>query len=92
MNDSESFITFRKGKPLGHAESVESYLEPTEQFNINKSSSQKTANKTETMAHDLPSHLQEMYEKNSLDLSADEKVKFKQVLSEFSDVFSQDDF
>ena len=92
VNDSESFITFRKGKPLGHAESVESYLEHREKFNINKSSSQETANQTETMAHDLPNHLQEMYEKNSSDLSADEKVKFKQLLSEFSDVFFQDDF
>ena len=78
VNDSESFITFRKGKPLGHAESVESYLE---KLNINKSSSQETANQTETMAHDLPNHLQEMYEKNSSDLSADEKVKFRRLLS-----------
>ena len=92
VNNSESFITFRKGKPLGHAESVESYLEPREKFNINKSSSQETANQTETMAHDLPNHLQEMYEKNNSDLSADEKVKFKQLLSGFSDVFFQDDF
>ena len=85
-------ITFRKGKPLGHAESVKSYLEPREKFNINKYSSQETANQTETMAHDLPNQLQKMYEKNSSDRSADEKVKFKLLLSEFVDVFSHDDF
>ena len=86
VNDSESFITFRKGKPLGHAESVESYLKPREKFNINKYNSQEKG------THDLPNHLQEMYEKNSSDLSADEKVKFKQLRSEFLDVFSKDHF
>ena len=89
---TESFITFRKGKPLSHAESVELYLEPREKFNLNKSSSQETAKPAETKANDLPKHLHEMYEKSSSDLSAVEKIKFKQLLSEFSDVFSLDDF
>ncbi|MCG8035188.1 MAG: DDE-type integrase/transposase/recombinase [Candidatus Thiodiazotropha taylori] len=33
-----------------------------------------------------------MYESNISELSADEKIRFKQLLSEFSDVFSKDDF
>ena len=41
VNDSQSFTTFRQGKPVGHAESAETYLEPREKFDIHKSESQE---------------------------------------------------
>ena len=92
VNDSQSFITFRRGKPIGHAESVDTYLEPREKFDINKSSSQETGCQAEGMAQELPPHLQEMYDKNISELSKDEQIKFKSLLYEFSDIFSKDEF
>ena len=41
-------------------------------------------------ACELPPHLQEMYEKNSSELSSDEKFKFKTLIYVFSDIFSKD--
>ena len=43
-------------------------------------------------ACELPPHLQEMYEKNSSELSSDEKFKFKTLIYVFSDIFSKDNF
>ena len=92
VNDSQSFITFRKGKPVGYAESAETYLEPREKFDINKSESREAGCQAGMATCELPPHLQEMYEKNSSELSSDDKFKFKTLLYEFSDIFSKDNF
>ena len=41
---------------------------------------------------DLPAHLRQMFSDNISDLSDNQKSKFKNLLSEFADVFSKDDF
>ena len=93
VNDSQSFITFRRGKPICHAESVDTYLKPRKKFDINKSQIlQETGCQAEGMAQELPPHLQKMYDKNISELSKDEQIKFKSLLYEFSDIFSKDEF
>ena len=41
---------------------------------------------------ELPEHLQTMYDKNISSLSQDQQIAFKNLLIEFPDVFSRDDF
>ena len=41
---------------------------------------------------EMPSHLQKMYLENISELSHDQKSKSKKLITEFSDVFSKDDF
>ena len=92
VNDSQSIITFCKGKPVGYAESAETYLEPREKFFIHKSESQEAGCQTGMGACELHLHLQEMHEKNSSELSSDEKFKFKTLHYKLSDIYSKDNF
>ena len=99
INDSDFFVTYKKGKMIGHAEnairvketddmgSPESHL-GTEQAHVYQAQDIQT----EGVNQDIPSHLQQMYLENISELSDDQKSKFKELIIEFSDVFSKDDF
>ena len=99
INDSDFFVTYKKGKMIGHAEnairvketddmgSPESHL-GTEQAHAYQAQDIQT----ERVNQDIPSHLQQMYLENISELSDDQKSKFKKLIIEFSVVFSKDDF
>ena len=40
----------------------------------------------------MPTHLKQMFSDNNSELSDEQKLKFKNLISEFADIFSQDDF
>ena len=72
INDSDSFVTFKKGKSIGYAESAELVTEFTVHSHINQAT-QNGAKQEDPVAQDLPEHLQQMYKDNISDLSANEK-------------------
>ena len=86
INDSDSFVTFKKGKSIGHAESAELVIENPEHSTVN-SATQNGAQHSNPVTKDLPEHLKQMYSDNNSDLSAKEKLQFKELLCEYQDVF-----
>ena len=91
INDSDSFVTLKKGKSIGHAEPAELAFPDTEHSTVN-SATQKGAKHSNPATQNLPEHLQQMYADNISDLSDNEKLQFKELLIEYQDVFSKDDF
>ena len=99
VNDSNFFVTFKKGKKIGHAEAAtqispeqaqvlqSSNLGPTE-----RPQSQEAQVQTDKEDTDMPAHLKQMFLDNNSELSDEQKLKFKNLISEFADIFSQDDF
>ena len=86
INDSNSYITFRKGKPIGHAESAALVIDEIHNCNILKTNFQliqESEDHKDSGINELPDHLKNMYENNIPELSTDEKLKFKNLLSEF---------
>ena len=67
-------LPLRKENPLdiGHAESAELVTEFTEHSDTNQAT-QNGAKQKDPVAQDLPKHLQQMYEDNISDLSANLK-------------------
>ena len=72
-------------------ESAELVTEYTEHSDINRAS-QNGTKLNDPASQDLPEHLQRMYEDNISDLLVSEKLQFKELLLEYQDVFSTDDF
>ena len=103
INDSDTYVTFKKDKATGLAEAIsitEDHVihKSVVQLNIEDTSAdshyshQQSAKHEETECHKLPEHLQSMYENNISDLSEDQKLTFKKLLSDFPDIFSKNDF
>ena len=99
VNDSNFFVTFKKGKKIGHAEAA-TQISP-EQAQVLQSSnlgprerpqSQEAQVQTDKEDTDMPAHLKQMFLDNNSELSDEQKLKFKNLISEFADIFSQDDF
>ena len=107
INDSDFFVTYKKGKTVGHAE----YATPVKEnedistgdqtgperahvYQCKNDNLQSQAQDPQAdMGHqDMPSHLQKMYLENISELLDDQKSKFKKLITEFLDVFSKDDF
>ena len=91
VNDSDSYVTFKKGKSIGHAESAELVHNNVEHFDISKTT-QSGAEQACTAIQNLPKHLEQMYSDNISNLSEKEKLQFKELITENQDVFSKDDF
>ena len=91
INDSDTFVTFKKGKSIGHAEPAERVVVQPEYNTINQAKHTGT-NQTETATQDLPAHLKQMFDDNISNLSESEKLQFKELLIEYQDTFSKDDF
>ncbi|MCG8044069.1 MAG: hypothetical protein JAY66_00010, partial [Candidatus Thiodiazotropha taylori] len=92
VNDSNSFVTFKKGKSIGQAESAE-LVQDSEYFTVARSEQvQDAGDQEDPDVQQLPQHLQSMYDKSISGLSVHQKMEFKQFLCEFQDVFSKDDF
>ena len=103
VNDSEHFVTFKKGLKIGHAESAIAIpnQEATDTLTDSQPSSTSEQNNSEGLpAHlrqtseqndtgDLPAHLRQMFSDNISDLSDNQKSKFKNLLSQFADVFQK---
>ena len=96
VNDSNFFVTFKKGKKIGHAEAA-IQISP-EQAQVLQSSnlgprerpqSQEAHVQTDKEDTDMPAHLKQMYLDNNSELSDEQKFKFKNFISEFADIFSQ---
>ncbi|MEW8187006.1 MAG: reverse transcriptase domain-containing protein, partial [Candidatus Thiodiazotropha endolucinida] len=95
INDSNSYITFRKGKSIGHAESAAVVTDEIRNCNIFKTNVQliqEPEDHKDSGINELPDHLKNMYESNISELSTNEKLKFKNLLSEFPDIFAKNDF
>ena len=94
VNDSNHFVTFKKGMKIGHAESALAIpsQEASENLNVFQADTQPPAASEQNDTEDLPAHLRQMFSDNISNLSEDQKLKFKNLLSEFSDVFAKDDF
>ncbi len=88
VNDSDTFVTFRKGKIVGNAESADLVGggTGTEVYSDNQNTVEPN-----TVQPDLPDHLVDMYEKACVDLSDHECAQFKRLLSEFPSVFASSD-
>ena len=100
INDSDKYLTYKKGKTIGHAESAVSVADP-EKVNILKCAtdtaheeqqSQQPNECSDERVQGIPTHLQQMYLDNISKLSEDQKTKFKTLLSKYADIFSKDDF
>ena len=92
VNDSEHYVTFKKGSKIGHAESEiqMSNQETPEAFNVFHTASQpSSAEQNDTKVQDQPAHLRQMYSDNVSDLSNRQKSKFENLLSESPAVFFQ---
>ena len=87
INESDKYVTFKKGSLIGHAESADLVPDAMVNCDINRCAEQNV-----NEAQELPEHLKKMYEDNISELSSEEKQQFKNLLIEFSDVFSKSDF
>ena len=86
-------MTFRKGKSVGHAEPADKLPAEAPTFNVFKTDIEQQGSKGhDTLGAQLPEHLKDMYRDNITELSDEQRLKFKQLLLEFPDVFSKDDF
>ena len=110
VNDSEHFVTFKKGLKIGHVESAIAIpnQEAPDTLNVFQTDSQPSSsseqnnseglpahlrqNSEQNDTEDVPAHLRQMFSDNITNLSDNLKSKFKNLLSEFVDVFSKDDF
>ena len=93
VNDSEFFVTLKKGKVIGHAEPAVQVPVP-EQARISKVSShaQRSGEQNGARGCSIPAHLQQMLSENTSGLTETQKSKFQNLILEFSDIFSKDDF
>ena len=93
VNDSEFFVTLKKGKAIGHAEPAVQVPVP-EQARISKVSphAQGPGEQNGTEGCSIPAHLQHMLSENTSGLTEIQKSKFQNLTLEFSDIFSKDDF
>ena len=100
VNGSDKYLTYQKGKTIGHAESVVSIADP-EQVNILKCATdtaheeqqlQQPNECSDERVQGIPTHLQQMYLDNISELSENQKTKFKTLISKYADVFSKVDF
>ena len=87
INDSDIYITFRKGKHIGQAEPA-CLSETTSAGKDIYSVSRTTVSSNNS---DLPDHLTEMYKTACVGLSSSEQNQFKELLLEFPTVFSKND-
>ena len=93
VNDSNSYMTFKKGKSVGHAEPADTLPNEAPSFSVFKTNTeQQEASDHATMGAQLPNHLKDMYKDNISELSDEHKLQFRKLLLEFPDVFSKDDF
>ena len=76
INDSDSHITFKKGKSVGHAESAELVTDHAEYSNINQAK-HSGASQSFNATQDLPENLQQMFQDNVSNLSEIEKSHSK---------------
>ena len=86
INDSDTYVTFKRNKAIEQAESINNL-----DCIINKSTLEQETH-CEVEGQDLPPHLQAMYESNISELSVEQKSEFKNLLTQFPDIFSKDDF
>ena len=91
VNDSNGYVTFKKGKSIGHAESAELVHNNAEHLDINITT-QSGAEQAGTAIRNLPKHLEQMYSDNISNLLEKEKLQFKELITEYQDVFSKEDF
>lgn len=87
VNDSDSYITFKKNKAVGLAEAISNTEDHVAYHS--KMQPQQTSQSDDSK---LPAHLQTMYDNNISDLSQEQQKTFKNLLLEFPDVFSRDEF
>ena len=88
VNDSEFFVTLKKGKVIGHAEPAVQDPVP-EQARISKVSSHAWGPGEQNGAEgcSIPAHLQQMLSENTSGLTETQKSKFQNLILEFSDIF-----
>ena len=87
INDSNSYVTFKKGKSVGHAEPADTLPDISPRFNVFKTDIEHSGSADFTRAGvDLPEHLKHMYRDNISDLSEKQKTQFRQLLLEFPDI------
>ncbi|MCG8109820.1 MAG: RNase H-like domain-containing protein, partial [Candidatus Thiodiazotropha taylori] len=95
VNDSDQFVTFKKGNKIGHAEPADKIAnhDSTQEATIFQTTQTSgVAEQDDTECEGIPTHLKQMYLDNITDLSDHQKCEFKHLLSEFPDIFSKDDF
>ena len=102
INDSDFFVTYKKGKKIGHAEyatpvpEIDEIISPEDPVGPELAHAYQAHQaqdlQTERDHEEIPSHLQKMYSDNISELSENQKFKFKKLITEFSDIFSKDDF
>ena len=80
---SDTYVTFKKNKAIGQAESINNL-----DCIINKSTGEQETH-CEIEGQELPPHLQAMYERNISELSVEQNYEFKNLLSQFPDIFSR---
>ena len=99
-NPSKSFHHFKKNYALGLAEECDIHLPEDassmeqEQIHIRKTQSAMTTNddKMDAKERHIPDHLKELYHKSSKHLQPKEENEFAEVLHDYADVFSKDEF
>ena len=83
-------LHLRKGSLLD-MQSAELVHNNAENFDISKRT-QSGAQQAGTAIQNLPKHLEQMYSDNISNLSEKEKLQFKELFTEYQDVFSKDNF
>ena len=107
VNDSNKFMNFKKGKSVRHAEPADSSpgtaspssgtrastANTNPSFCVFKTDTEEKGDQDHKNAEfQIPDHLKDMYRDSISELSDEQKFQFGQLLSEFPDVFSKDDF
>ena len=90
VNPSDHFVNLRKNKIIGQAEEIEVAISV-----INIDSEGKSACTSEPETYDpqqVPEHLKELLQRSSEHLTQAETAKLAGLLSEYEDVFAQDEF
>ena len=88
VNDSNHSVKLKQGKCIGKAETVEEILEHTEIPTLIRQTKLESISKE---VSELPAHLTELFEKSANHLNEEQKMKLKQTLIEFQDVFAKHD-
>lgn len=91
LNLSDCRVKLKKGFHIGQASTVSTVHPVPDNLQENLGSS-NTGSTEPIKQGELPAHLSEMYEKSSQTLTQEQKVKFKELLLKFQNVFAKTDF
>ena len=87
LNPNDNPVTLRRGMVLGTAEGISKVEAPPPSEQVRRA----VPSEVDAGPDEVPTHLQELYDDTCTTLSPDERLIVKQLLIDFSDIFSTSD-